>query len=330
MKRRDFVFALGGAAASVTLPLAARAQQPALPVIGYLGSASPDVWAGRVRAFRQGLGAAGFVEGRNVAIEFRWAEGQYDRLQPLAVELVGRGVSVIVSPGSAPAALIAKAATSTIPIVFETGADPVRAGIVASLNRPGGNVTGVTALSFELGPKRLELLHELVPSAKLIAALVNPAAGENAESQTRDLQAAARALGVDLAVLHASGDHEVDAAFAELRRSGAGGLVIVPDVFTNSRREQLATLTLGHRIPAIFQSREFVAAGGLMGYGGDIADSHRMAGDLTGRVLKGEKPADLPVRQATKVELFLNLNTAKALGITVPLPLSGRADEVIE
>jgi ABC-type uncharacterized transport system substrate-binding protein len=225
MKRRAFITLLGGAA---LWPALARAQQGALPVVGYLGSASPDVWAGRVRAFRQGLGEAGFAEGRNVAIEFRWAEGQYDRLQPLAAELVGRGVNVIVSPGSAPAALVAKAATSTIPIVFETGADPVRVGIVASLNRPGGNVTGVTALSFELGPKRLELLHELVPSARRIAALVNPAAGENAEVQTRDLQAAARTLGVELAVLRASKDDEVEAAFAELRRSGAGALVIVP------------------------------------------------------------------------------------------------------
>jgi putative ABC transport system substrate-binding protein len=327
MRRREFITLLGGAAA---WPLAARAQQPTMPVIGYLGSASPDIWAGRVRAFRQGLSDAGFVEGKNVAIEFRWAEGQYDRLQTLAADLIGRGVNVIVSPGSAPAALIAKAATTTIPIVFETGADPVRAGLVASLNRPGGNITGVTALSFELGPKRLELLHELVPYAKVIAALVNPAAGESAVSQTRDLEIAARALGIDLAVLHASSDHEVAAVFAAYRGSGAGGLVIVPDVFTNSRREQLAALTLSHGVPSIFQSREFVAAGGLMGYGGDIADSHRMAGALTGRVLKGEKPADLPVRQATKVELFLNLKTAKALGVTVPLPLSGRADEVIE
>jgi ABC-type uncharacterized transport system substrate-binding protein len=331
MRRRQFIALIGGAAGSRLLgPLAARAQQSALPVIGYLGSASPDIWAGRVNAFRHGLGQAGFVEGRNVAIEFRWAEGQYDRLQPLAVDLVGRGVNVIVSPGSAPAALIAKAATATIPVVFETGADPVRAGLVASLNRPGGNVTGVTALSFELGPKRLELLHELVPSAKLIAVLVNPAAGENAELQTRDLRSAARALAVDLVVLHAASDPEVASAFAAFRQSGAGGLVIVPDVFTNSRREQLAALTLSHGVPSIFQSREFVVAGGLIGYGGDIADSHRMAGALTGRVLKGEKPADLPVRQATKVELFLNLKTAAALGINVPLPLSGRADGVIE
>ena len=327
MRRRAFIFALG---AAVIAPLAARAQQPTLPVIGYLGSASPDIWDGRVRAFRQGLSEAGFVEGKNVAIEFRWAEGRYDRLQPLAADLVGRAVNVIVSPGSAPAALIAKAATTTIPIVFETGADPVRAGLVASLNRPGGNITGVTALSFELGPKRLELLHELVPHAKVVAALVSPAAGESAVSQTRDLETAARTLGIDLAVLHATSDHEIPAVFAAYRGSGAGGLVIVPDVFTNSRREQLAALALSHGVPSIFQSREFVAAGGLMGYGGDIADSHRMAGALTGRVLKGDKPADLPVRQATKVELFLNLKTAKALGLTVPLPLSGRADEVIE
>jgi putative ABC transport system substrate-binding protein len=328
MKRRQFITLLGGAATA--WPLATRAQQPTLPVIGYLGNASRDIWAGRVRAFRQGLSEGGFVEGKNVAIEFRWAEGQYDRLRPLAAELVGRNVNVIVTPGSAPAALTAKAATTTIPIVFETGADPIRAGLVASLNRPGGNITGVTALSFELGPKRLELLRELLPSAKVIAALVNPAAGESAASQTRDLESAARTLEIDLAVLHATSDHEVAAAFAAYRGSGAGGLVIVPDVFTNSRREQLAALALSHGVPSIFQSREFVAAGGLMGYGGDIADSHRMAGALAGRVLKGDRPADLPVRQATKVELFLNLKTAKALGVTVPLPLSGRADEVIE
>jgi putative tryptophan/tyrosine transport system substrate-binding protein len=328
MRRRDFIALLGGA--GVTWPLAARAQQPGMPVIGYLGSASPEVWAGRVRAFLQGLNEAGFSEGRNVGIEYRWAEDQYDRLPALAADLVSRGVSVIVAPGSALAALAAKAATTTIPIVFETGADPVDLGLVTSLSRPGGNLTGIAALAFQLGPKRLEVLHEVVPSAKVLAALVNPALGKAAETQTRELRAAAGTLGVELLVLEARSDHDFDSAFATLLERRAGGLVIIPDVLLNGRREQLAALALRHAVPAIFQSREFAAAGGLLSYGAIIAESHRLAGVYTGRVLKGEKPADLPVQQATKVELIVNLKTAKALGVTVPPTLLGRADEVIE
>ena len=326
MRRREFITLLGAAPA---WPLAARAQQP-MPVIGYLGGASPDIWAGRVRSFLQGLGEVGFVEGRNVAIEYRWADGQSDRMQALAADLVRRGVTVIVTPGSTLAALAAKAETATIPIVFEIGANPVAAGLVASLNRPGGNITGVTALSFELGPKRLQVLHDLIPSAKLLAVLVNPTVRDFAELQTRDLQDAARALGLKLQVLNASSERDFDAAFATLLQGRAGGLVMVPDVLVNAHREQLATLALRHAVPAIFQSREFAAAGGLMSYGGDIAESHRLAGVYTGHVLKGKKPSDLPVVQATKVQLIINLKTAKALGLAVPLSLLGRADEVIE
>jgi putative tryptophan/tyrosine transport system substrate-binding protein len=311
-------------------PRAAHAQQPAMPVIGYLGSASPEVWARRLQAFRQGLSEAGFVEGRNVAVEYRWADGQYDRLPGFAADLVRRGVAVIVTPGSAPAALVAKAATTTIPIVFETGADPVTIGLVASLNRPGGNITGITALSFAFGPKRLEVLHEVVPTANLIAALVNPAAGDVAERQAKDLEAAAHAMGLELLVLHAGADRDLDTAFATLLQRRAGGLVVIPEVFSNSHQEQIAAQALRHAVPTIFQSREFATAGGLMSYGGDIAETHRLAGIYTGRILKGEKPADLPVIQGTKAELIINLKTAKAFGLNISLPLLGRADEVIE
>jgi putative tryptophan/tyrosine transport system substrate-binding protein len=328
MKRREFMTLLGGAAASA--PFAARAQQAAMPVIGYLGTASPDAWADRLKAFRQGLSESGFVEGRNVTIEYRWADNQYNRLQALAADLVSRGVNVIVTPASAPAALAAQAATKTIPIVFETGADPVTMGLVASLNRPGGNITGVTASSFALGPKRLEVLHEAVPSARLIAALVNPAAGDIAERQKEDLQAAARTMGLELLVLQAGADRDLDAAFSTLLQKRAGGLVVIPEVFSNSRREQIAALALRHAVPAIFQSREFTAGGGLLSYGGDVAETHHLAGVYTGRVLKGEKPADLPVIQGTKAELIINLKTAKALGIDMPPALLGRANEVIE
>ena len=327
MKRREFITLAGGAA--VAWPLVARAQQQ-MPVIGYLGGASPDAWADRLKAFRQGLSESGFVEGRNVAIEYRWADSKYERLQELAADLVRRNVNIIVTPASAPAALAAQAATKTIPIVFETGADPVAIKLVASLNRPGGNITGVTATSFALGPKRLEVLREAVPSTKLIAVLVNPAAGDIAERQKQDLQAAALIMGLELLVLQAGADRDLDAAFSTLVQQRAGGLVIIPDVFSNSRREQLAGLALRHAVPAIFQSREFAAAGGLMSYGGDIAETHRLAGIYTGRVLKGEKPSDLPVIQGTKVELIVNLKTAKALGLNLPLSLLGRADEVIE
>jgi putative ABC transport system substrate-binding protein len=301
-----------------------------MPVIGYLGSATPDAWAGRVQAFRKGLSESGFVEGRNVAIEFRWAENHYDRLQALVADLVRRNVTVIVAPGSAPAALIAKAATTAIPIVFETGADPVAAGIVPSLSRPGGNVTGVTALAFELGPKRLDLLHDAVPAAKSFAVLFNPAVGDVGDRQVRDLKIAAGKLGVELVVVAAGAESDFAAMFADLRRQGVGGLVVVPDVLTNSKSQRLGMLALRHGLPAIFQARVFADAGGLLSYGGDIAESHRMAGAYAGRVLKGERPADLPVIQASKVTLTVNLKVAKALGLTAPLSLLGRADEVIE
>jgi putative ABC transport system substrate-binding protein len=326
MNRRSFITLLGGAAAG---PLAARAQT-AIPVIGFLSAASPDVWAERLRAFRQGLGETGYTEGTNLAIEYRWAEGQNDRLPALATDLVRRQVAVIAAPGSTPAALAAKAATTTIPVVFYTGADPIAVGLVASLNRPGGNITGVATLGAELAPKRLELLHELVPAATVVALLVNPTSPNLAEFTTRDLQAAARSLGLKLHVLHASSERDFDKVFAALAQLQVGGLVITPDAVFTSRSEQLAALTLRHAVPTIFQFRAFSAAGGLMSYGGSLADGDRQVGVYTGRIVKGEKPADLPVQQVTKVELFLNLKTAKALGLTVPISLLGRADEVIE
>jgi putative ABC transport system substrate-binding protein len=331
MKRRQFITLLGGAAAaSPSLwPLAARAQQrPAMPVIGYLGAASARGYVAQLAAFRQGLQDAGYVEGRNVAVEYRWADDSYDRLPGLAAELVGRQVAVIVASGAA-AAPAAKAATTTIPIVFATGADPVAVGLVASLARPGGNLTGVTTLNTELGPKRLELLREAVPTATIVAALVNPSYPA-AETQSKDLQAAARTLGLQLHVLHASNEREFDAVFATLVQLRAGGLVIGADTFFNSQSEQFAALALRHAVPAIYQYHEFAAAGGLMSYGGSITASYRTVGFYVGRILKGEKPADLPVQQIAKVELIINLKTAKALGLTFPITLLGRADEVIE
>jgi ABC-type uncharacterized transport system substrate-binding protein len=326
MKRRKVIALLGGAAAG--WPLVVRAQQPAMPVIGVLDGRSADESAPLVAALRRGLNEAGYVEGRNVAIEYHWAHGEYDRLPALAADLVRRQVTVIATSGNA-SALAAKTATATIPIVFLTGADPVQAGLVASLSRPGGNLTGVTSLGVELGPKRLELLHELVPAATTIAILVNPA-NRSAEIQVRDIQAAARTLGLELHILHASTEREIDAAFAALTRLRAGALVISPEAFFNSRSEQLAALTVRHAVPAIYTYREFAAAGGLMSYGGSITDSYRQAGIYVGRILKGEKPADLPVQQSAKVELIINMKTAKALGLTVPFALLGRADEVFE
>ena len=289
-----------------------------------------DLFAGRLRAFRQGLSETGYSEGRNVAIEFRWAQGQYNKLPELAAELVRRNVTVIATIGGTPAALAAKAATKTIPTVFQIGIDPVQVGLVASLARPGGNLTGVTTLAVELGPKRLELLHELVPAATTVALLVNPTNPTLAETLSRDVQAAARNFRLTLHILQASTERDFDGAFASLARLQAGGLVIGTDAYFNTRSEQLAALALRHGMPAIYQYPEFAAAGGLMSYGSSYREAHNLAGVYTGRILKGEKPADLPVQQATKFELIINLKTAKALGITFPLSLLGRADEVIE
>jgi len=326
LKRREFITFLGGVAA---WPLTAHAQQPAMPVIGYLGPESPAVFASRVRAFRQGLGETGYAEGRNVAIEFRWAEGQHNRLPALAADLVGRQVAVIVAPGGAPGALAAKSATTTIPIVFEMGADPVAVGVVGNLNRPGGNLTGVSSLNVQVTPKRLEILHEVVPTAAEIAVLVNPTS-PTTDSQLQNLQAAARALSLQLHVLHASTERDFDAAFVTLLQLRAGGLVVASDGFFATHSEQLAALTVRHAVPAIHQSRDFAIAGGLMSYAGSFLESHRQAGVYTGRILKGDKPADLAVQRVTKVELFINLKAAKNLGVTFPLSLLGRADQLIE
>jgi putative ABC transport system substrate-binding protein len=299
-----------------------------LPVIGYLASGSPAPSARFVAAFQQGLGETGYFVGRNVAIEYRRAEGRYERLPALAADLVRRRVAVIVSTGG-PSAPAAKAATTRIPIVFQIGVDPVEVGLVPSLNRPGGNLTGVTTLGGELGPKRLELLHELVPAAPILGLLVNPTRS-NAETESRELQSAANKLGLQLRVLHASTERDFDQVFASLAQLHAGGLVIGGDPLFNSQTEQLAALTIRHAVPAIFQFREFAAAGGLMSYGTNGTDTLRLAGVYAGRILKGEKPADLPVQQDTKVELVINVKTAKLLGLTAPLSLLASADEVIE
>jgi len=327
VRRRDFTAAFGGAAA--TWPLAASAQQ-AVPVIGILAVAAPEANAIRLRAFREGLRTAGYVEGQNVKIEYRWAEAHTGRLPELAAGLVRDRVAVLVAAGGTASAVAAKAATREIPIVFGTGADPVEVGLVASLNRPGGNVTGVTSLNQEVAPKRLELMHELLPSVTSMALLVNPAVPATAEPVSRSSQAAAQALGLKLHIVHASNDRDFDAVFGRLIQLRVGALVIGPDTLFTSRSEQLAKLTVRHEMPAIYEFREFARAGGLMSYGSSETEYYRLVGTYAARVLKGDKPADLPVQQSTKVELFLNLKTAKALGITVPLPLSGRADEVLE
>jgi putative ABC transport system substrate-binding protein len=326
MKRREFITLVGGAAAA--WPLAARAQQPALPVIGWLSPGSRDADQFRLRAFEQGLGETGHTVGKNVVLEYRGAEDKNEHLPALAADLVARRVNVIAAAGIA-AAREAKAASATIPIVFLSGIDPVALGFVASLARPGGNVTGITDLTAELGPKQLEILHELAPAARRIAVLVNPN-NPNAETLARELATAARILGLEIHVLYASGDSELNAFFARMPELRIAGLVIGVDALFNSRSDQLAKLAAEHALPAIGSGRPFPAAGGLASYGGGLPDGYRRVGVYCGRILKGEKPAELPVQQATKFELVINLRSAKALGVTVPLPLIGRADEVIE
>src|SRR2546423_7555369 len=327
MRRREFIALLGGAAAA--WPLAARAQQSAMPVVGLLSPRAAGDAPQLMAAFRQGLKEAGFIENQNVAIEYRFAGNEQDRLPALADDLVRRQVTVIAALTTA-ASLAAKAATTNIPTVFETAADPIQIGLVGSLNRPGGNLTGVTQLNVEIAPKLLEFLHELVPTAHVMALLVNPAYPALAEAQSRAMVSAASKLGLEQHVLNASTEDDFDAVFENVSRLRAGGLVISVDtVFVRGIR-RLAALTLRHAVPAIHQFREFAAAGGLISYGSDDREAYRLAGIYTGRVLKGEKPTDLPVQQATKVELFINLKTANTLGISVPLPLSGRADELIE
>jgi putative ABC transport system substrate-binding protein len=326
MKRLQFVTLLGGTI--VAWPLAARAQQSAMPVIGFLNVAAPEGYAHYVAAFREGLREGGYVEGQNVAIEYRWAEGHYDRLPDMAADLVRRQVSVIVA--NTPANLAAKKATDTIPIVFTTASDPVQIGLVPNLGRPVGNVTGITQLNVEIGPKRLELARELMPAATAVAFLVNPSDPSRAETLTKDAKAAATPLGLRLHVLRAVTDAEIEVAFAGFADLKAGVLVIGADALFNGKSQLLAELALRYAVPAIYQYNEFATAGGLMSYGGSIKESYRWAGIYTGRVLKGGKPADLPVQQSTKVELIVNLKTAKMLGVTVPLSLLGRADQIIE
>jgi putative tryptophan/tyrosine transport system substrate-binding protein len=328
MRRREFMTLLGGTVAG--WPLAARAQQPTMPVVGILAIASPEAITLRLRAFREGLRVAGYEEGQNVSIQYRWAEPQTDRLPELAAQLVRDQVAVLVAAGGTASALTAKAATASIPIVFGIAADPVGVGLVASLNRPGGNVTGVTSLNMEVAPKRLELLHELLPSTTIMALLVNPAVPAIAEPAARTSQEAAQALGLQLHVVHASSERDFDAVFKSLIQLQVGALVIAPDNFFTAHSQQLAALTVRHALPAVYEFHQFTAAGGLMSYGSSETEYYHLIGTYAGRILKGDKPADLPVQQSTKVELVINLKTAKALGITFPLTLLGRADEVIE
>jgi putative tryptophan/tyrosine transport system substrate-binding protein len=326
--RRQFISALGGAAAA--WPRAVRAQQPPMPVVGILSTASPEVYATRLRAFREALGAAGYVEGQNVNIDYRWSEADSGRLPELAAQLVDHQVAILVAAGGTASALAAKAATTSIPIVFGIGTDPVSLGLVASLNRPGGNVTGVTSLNVEVAPKRLELLHELLPSATIMALLVNPAVPATAEAAARLSQTAAHVAGLQLHVLNANSERDFDTVFETLIQLHVSALGIAPDNLFTAHCEQIAALTIRHALPAIYEFRQFVAAGGLMSYGSSDTEYYRLIGTYTGRILKGDKPADLPVQQSTKLELMINLKTAKALGLTIPLTLLGRADEVIE
>jgi ABC-type uncharacterized transport system substrate-binding protein len=327
IRRRDFVTLLGGAAA--TWPLAARAQQQ-LPIVAFVNSGSLDAASRTVAAFRKGLSESGYVEGQNVTVEYHWLEGQYDRLPALMADLARRRVTVIATPGTVPAALAAKAATTTIPIVFAVNDDPVKLGLVSSLARPGGNVTGINALSVEVSAKRLGLLHELVPKAVRIAVLVNPAVAQTTESTLRDTREAARALGLQVQAIEAGSSREIESAFATLVREPADGLYVAPNTFFGSRRVQLATLAARYAIPTAFPNRDYVEVGGLMSYGTDNADAYRHVGAYTGRILKGAKPADLPVVQSTKFELVINLATARALDLTVSGDLLSIADEVIE
>ena len=330
MRRRDFIGLLGNMAA--VWPLAARAQQPILRAVGFLDAASPDQFAHVVRAFRLGLNEMGYVEDRNVMIEYRWAEGRYDRLQALAADLASRRVNVIATGSNIVAALAAKAATATIPIVFLTGVDPVKDGLVTSLNRPGGNLTGVTTLNAEIGPKRFEVLRELLPAATTMAMLINPKNHPAAvEAQTRQAQELAHPLGLQMIhVVQAAAEPELDSAFSTVIQRGASGLVITPDAFFYSESPQLAALALRYAVPTISPYRDYVTAGGLMSYGGSLTDQYRLVGVYVGRILKGEKPADLPVQQVSEVQLVINLKTAKALGLSITPALLGRAEEVIE
>jgi putative ABC transport system substrate-binding protein len=323
MRRRDFIAALGGATVAGRT---AAAQQ--VPVMGLLATTTAAAWAPLLAAFRDGLSETGYVEGRNVTIDQRWAEGRYERLPELASDLIRRQVAVLVA-FTTPAALAAKAATATTPIVFTTIGDPVQVGLVTSLSRPAGNITGATHLNIEMGPKLIELMREAIPAATTIAVLINPA-NPNFERQSRDSEAAARRLGLELHMLRASNWSEVDAAFSRLAELRPGGLVVGADGFLNSRNQEIAAMALRHGLPAIYPGRSFAEAGGLMSYAGDSAEGYKKAGVYAGRILKGEKPADLPVQQITKVELTINMRTAKALGVDIPLPLLGRADEVIE
>jgi putative tryptophan/tyrosine transport system substrate-binding protein len=327
VRRREFIALIGGAAAA--WPLVARAQQTAMPVIGFLNGQSADSLTHLVAAFRQGLNEMGYVEGQNVAIEYRWANGHVDRLSALAAELVQRKSAVLAATGGDPVALAAKRATTTLPVVFTIGGDPVALGLVASLNRPGGNVTGISQITAMLDPKRLEVLHELVPAVTAVAVLHNPQ-NANAAFQVPDLAAAARTMGLDLRFVTASSEREIETAFANLAELRIGALVVASDPFFNSRRQQIVALATRLAVPAIFHQREFTLEGGLMSYGTSVADMYRRAAAYAGRILKGEQPADLPVQQSTKVELVINLKTAKALGLAFPITLLGRADEVIE
>jgi len=328
VRRREFILAFGGAAAA--WPLAARAQQAAMPVIGYLSGATFETMRDYVAAFHRGLADVGFAVGRNVAIEYRWAEGHNDRLPALAMDLVRRGVAVIVVGSSTPGALAAKAATQTVPIVFQIGTDPVKVGLVTGLARHGGNITGITIINVELLAKCLELMHNLMPPATTIAVLVNPANVLQTETELPVLQDTARVLGARVVILNARDPSEIETAFATLVRDRIGALVVSGENFFLTQCDRLVELAAHHAVPTIYAYREFVVAGGLMSYGADVADANRRVGVQTGRILKGDKAADLPVEQAAKVELIVNLKTARALGITVPLALLGRADEVLE